>query len=122
MDGQTYLVLEALGHPDRAAVVARLLEGGAREKDLIRELNLTQGTANRHFTLLRQVGLVRRDSRHGPYELTAHAETRAALEAANLLATSVLKARLEHDEALGRRIRRTRFRGSVDANADTSPS
>lgn len=120
MDGQTFLILDALGHPDRAAVVIALLGKDGREKDLVNELGLSQKTANRHFSMLRHVGLVRRDSPHGPYRLTAHAETRVALEAMNALATTVLGARAREDEALGSRIRRSRFKGPQSVEDETS--
>ena len=120
MDGQTFLILEALGHPDRAAVVIALLEKDGREKELVQALGLSQKTANRHFSTLRHVGLVRRNSPHGPYRLTAHAQTRLALEAINALATSISGVRAQEDEALGGRIRRSRFRGSPSVEQDTS--
>jgi DNA-binding IclR family transcriptional regulator len=109
MEGQTYHVLDALGHPDRAAIVIRLLEGEARERDLLGELGLPQKTANRHFATLRQVGLVARNGQKAPYRLVAPTETRAALEMVNALALRIVEIRLAEDQALGRRLRRGRL-------------
>jgi DNA-binding IclR family transcriptional regulator len=120
VESQTFLILEALGHPDRAAVVTALLEKTGREKDLVDELGLAQTTASRHFAMLRQVGLVTRASAHGRYDLTAHVETRAALEAVNTLARAIVAARSSEDEALGQRIRRSRFSPADQHGAQTS--
>ena len=105
MEGQTYHVLEALGHPDRAALVIRLLEGPGRERDLLMELGLPQKTANRHFATLRLVGLVTREGQKAPYRLVAPAETRAALERVNALAQRIVELRLAEDRALEKRLR-----------------
>src|SRR3954470_2656138 len=104
MEGQTYLVLDALGHPDRAAIVLRLLEGEGRESELLLALGLAQKTANRHFATLRQAGIVARDGQKAPYRLTAPDETRTALESVNTLARKIVAGRLAEDEALARRL------------------
>ena len=110
MDGQTYLVAEALGHADRFAAVLRLLDGEARERDLLKDLDLPQKTANRHLTHLLRLGLLTKDGQQGAYRLTAEAETRLALEILNRLAVRLLEIRLESDQALGRQLRRGRLR------------
>lgn len=117
MEGQTSLLLEALGHPDRLAVVLRLLETEARERDLVRELGLAQKTANRHFAQLRDVGIVTRDTPHGPNRLTLERETREALEAIHSLATRLLEQRLAVEREVGQRLRKSRLKPSPEAHA-----
>ena len=114
MEGQTYQVLEAIGHSERAAIVIRLLEGEGRERDLLKELGLPQKTANRHFAALRQVGIVTREGQQSAYRLIAPAETRSALEAVNALARRINEIRLAEDQALARRLRRGRLESAND--------
>lgn len=118
MDTQTDIVLAAVGHPDRAAILIELLERDAREKELVEALGISQKNANRHFSQLRTAGLIERDRRQGPYRITHPTEVRLLLETANRLALAVLTARSATESETSARLRRTRLKRAKTSSED----
>jgi DNA-binding transcriptional ArsR family regulator len=97
MQGQTELILEALGQSDLAAMLAVLARKTATEAELTRELDLGQSVATRGLKQLRTVGLVARDAQRGPYRSSFPDETRLVLEAVSRLSDRIVGARAERD-------------------------
>jgi predicted transcriptional regulator len=97
MEGQTELILEALGQRDLAAMLSALVRNPASEGELTNDLTLGQSVASRGLKHLRIVGLVTRAASRGKYEVAFPAETRSFLEALDHLATRIVEARVERD-------------------------
>lgn len=100
MQGQTELILEALGQADLASMLGRLIGQPASEAELTRDLELGQSVATRGLKHLRTVGLVDREGSRGPYRTSFPDETRSLLDALDRLAGRIIEARAVRDERL----------------------
>jgi len=100
MQGQTELILEALGQQELVALLAALVSEAATEAELTRELDLGQSMATRGLKHLRTVGLVEREAARGPYRASFPDETRSVLEAVGQLADQIVAARARRDDWL----------------------
>lgn len=97
MQGQTELILEALGQRDLSLMLSALVGHAASETELTRDLELGQSVATRGLKHLRTVGLIERDGSRGPFEIAFPDETRSLLDAVDRLATRIVDARVERD-------------------------
>jgi DNA-binding HxlR family transcriptional regulator len=100
MQGQTELILEALGQGDVALILSALVRRNATEAELTRDLHLGQSVATRGLKHLRTVGLVERDSTRSPYRPSYPEETQSLLDALDLLSARIAEARAARDEWL----------------------
>lgn len=54
----TSIILDALGHGTRRAIIGRLTQSPASVADLTRGLDVTQSAVSQHLAVLRKAGLV----------------------------------------------------------------
>lgn len=123
MEAQTYSVFQALGsRVSREALdlLLVLLESPAAVEELVERTGISSSTASRRLDDLALAGLVTRSRPRDPYAVACPDPTRRFLEAASELSIAVLTARLESEQELGRRVRKTRFRPQEDASRDKS--
>jgi DNA-binding HxlR family transcriptional regulator len=97
MQGQTELILEALGQGDLGAILRLLVRKEASEAQITSELAIDQSVTTRGLKHLRLIGLVERDSARKPYRTVFRDETRDIFDAVDLLADRVVEARAARD-------------------------
>lgn len=105
MEGQTDLILEALGSRDRVQLLTALFGGARTEKELRLATGLDQTRATRGLGHLRLVGLVRRgEGRRAEYSLSFESATKELLQRAVDLADEVARARRSADQDFASRL------------------
>jgi DNA-binding transcriptional ArsR family regulator len=110
MSDQTEALLSALGSHEMLALVVRLLEENRLTvTELATSTGIPQPTVSRHLVHLAAIGLTKREGAHAPYTLRAPDAVRQVLEAASGLSVHLLKERLREEEALKKRLARTRM-------------
>ena len=119
MDPQTYPLLEALSSRESIVLLTNLLELPGGVDDLANRAHLSDATASRRLTSMALVGLISREQVKGPYVVTCPEPTRQLLEAASKLASEILAARVESEQAFARDVARTRLR--VAATSEGAP-
>lgn len=76
-------LFDALGDPVQIAIVARLLEKPATQKELREEFELPAGPMSRRMSALEDIGVARRQRSHGPYEVRFRQALLGVLRAAS---------------------------------------
>jgi predicted transcriptional regulator len=112
MQPQTYSLLAALSSPESVELVLALLEQPGSVEELARRLEITSPTASRRLEGLALAGVVTRASSRSAYEVVSPEETRRVLDAFSDLSISILEKRASAEQALQRRVRKTRLRAS----------
>lgn len=97
-------ILLACADEQRRAILLKLAEEAATQKQLISEMQLDSSAISRHMKLLEEAELVIRDHSHGPYRLSAPTETWELLRASTNLVSAITKLRYEQVQVQGRRI------------------
>jgi DNA-binding transcriptional ArsR family regulator len=100
VEGQTDLLLESFGHPDRRRILTALLEAPRTEKELLLLLNLGQSAATRGLTHLRLAGLIEREAAGRRHRVTFDEVTRELLLKASDLAEQITDRRRQLDREL----------------------
>lgn len=120
-------LLEVIGHPERAALLYRLLHGEATARQLrtaaaaVNEGNpylrrtIDQSAGSRFLTRFMDVGLADEGADSKTYRLTCPAETQELLAAANRLALAIGRSAEAGDRAIDDGLRRTRLSAAVEA-------
>jgi DNA-binding HxlR family transcriptional regulator len=91
---------------DGRAIVERLLDAPATQRELRAELGLQSGALSRQMKALEDAAIVVRERSHSPYTVTLPDRTRALLQAAADLASDLSQARHEVDATRARDMRK----------------
>jgi hypothetical protein len=115
----TYRLLEVVGHPERAALLYRLMHGESTSKQLrtagdapegnpYLRRTLEQSVGSRFLTRFTDIGVAEPGLEPKTYRLTCPSETRDLLEAANRLSLAIGRGAEAEDRRIDKALRRTR--------------
>lgn len=129
----TLRLLEVVGHPERAALLYRLLHGEATARQLrtaagahpqgnpYLRRSLDQSAGSRILQRFGDVGLAEQGADPRSYRLTCPLETRDLLEAANRLALAVGRGSEAGDRRIDDGLRRARVTAATEAAGSEDP-
>lgn len=100
------VVFGLMAEDDGRAIVERLLDAPATQRELRADLGLQSGALSRQMKALEGAAIVVRERSHSPYTLTLPDRTRALLQAAADLASDLSQARYEVDATRARDMRK----------------
>jgi DNA-binding IclR family transcriptional regulator len=110
MRPQTAAIFASLSSAEAIELVVQLLERRqATVSELVMQTGLPQPTVTRYLAELAKAGVLARERAAGPYSVAAVEETRQFLDHATTFALITLQVRTSNEQALQRRVRKSKF-------------